>query len=316
MDLKTLKGQIKTGEFDNFYVWNVEEAATARLYRDMIAQKVGAKIAYADTISDVFSKARQKSLIKSRMLYVIINDKEFLKNEKAWAALGDGRSLKDDIVIFYYTESDKRLKFWKNYKDRVVEFTRLDNRILEKQIQKEMPLSEASCHKLIEICEGNYSRIQLELNKLRSWLDKVDPTGDDWSWDKGLDRLIDCGAIYRQPQDAIFDFTSAVLDRDPKKAYNLLEQSHAIGEPNMVLITVLYNNFRALLQVQTCGSSDVSKSTGLNGFQIKNVKPFIDRYTDEELEDALRILREAETGIKTGRVADDVSMDYCLVNIL
>lgn len=316
MDLKTLKSQIKTGEFDSFYIWDVEEAATAKVYRDMIAQKAGAKVSYVDTISDVFSKARQKSLIKSRMLYVIINDKEFLKNEKAWTALGNGRDLKDDIVIFYYTESDKRLKFWKNYKDRVVEFTRLDDRILEKQIQKEMPLSEEGCHKLIEICEGDFSRIQLELDKLRSWLDRVDPTGDDWSYDKGLDYLIEFGAIYKQPQDAIFDFTSAVLDRKPKRAYNLLEQSHAIGEPNMRLITVLYNNFRALLQVQTCGSNDISKSTGLNGFQIKNVKPFIDRYSDEELEDALRILREAEVGIKTGRVADDVSMDYCLVNIL
>ncbi len=312
MELNSLKAQIKSGSFDHFYIWKVDEPAIARVYRDMIAKKSGANVSYVDTIADVFGRARSRSLLSTKTLYVIIDDKDFLRNERAWKALGDGSELKDDIVIFYYTSADQRLKFWKNFKDRAIEFGKLDDRLLVKHIQKDVPLSEKSCHTLIDVCEGDYSRILLEIDKIQNYSDSIN-LGD---YDMCLLQLLDEGAIYKQPKDAIFDFVSAVLDRKPKLAYDLLEQSYAVGEANMVLLSVLYNNFRAVLQVQTCASSDVAKSTGLNGWQIKNARPFIDRYTDDELIHALEILRETEVGIKRGEISDEVSVNYCLVNIL
>ena len=159
MDINSLKAQIKSGKFSPYYIFHGEEHYILKRYIDMIAEKSNLEILYVDSISDVFSKIRQKSLFSNPYLYVIIDDKEFLTNERAWDALGDGRELKDDRVIFYYTSVDKRVKFWKKFQEPGVEFAKLDERILTEYIRKEIPLSEDNCQILIDVCEGDLSRI-------------------------------------------------------------------------------------------------------------------------------------------------------------
>ena len=176
---------------------------------------------------------------------------------------------------------------------------------------------DKNCKDLIDICESDYSRILLEIDKIEQYQagygkdkEKLKP------YDGCFLDLVRAGVIYRPPKDAIFDFVNAVLDRDPNLAENLLEQSYAVGEANMVLLSVLYNSFRNLLQVQTANAKDVGKQCGLNGFQIKNVKPYVGNYSVSELIHALRVIRKVEMGIKTGRISDEVSVQYVLVNVI
>ena len=128
-----------------------------------------------------------------------------------------------------------------------------------------------------------------------------------------LQDLMDMGAIYKAPKDAIFDFVDAVLDRDTKRAWDLLEQSYAVGEANMVLMSVLYNNVKTLLQVQSCKDT---KMLGLNGWVVKNVSKHKDRYSNGELIKFMKLIREAERGIKTGLIADDISVESILVQVM
>jgi DNA polymerase III delta subunit len=204
-----------------------------------------------------------------------------------------------------------RLKFWKNFKDRAVEFRPLQEDTLVKYIRKIVyNLSEESCLKLIEACEDDYGRILLELDKVIAYWEKTNGKKDE---NAIVDMFLKDGTIYQPPYDALFDFVAAVLDRNAGKSFNLLEQSYAVGESNMVLLSVLYTNIRTLLMVQ---SSKDYKKLGLNGFAVKNVIRYTHNYTNGELIKAMRTIREAEKGIKTGEMPDDISMQYVLAHIL
>ena len=302
MEISDVKQHIKTGNFQKYYIFYGEEHQVMKIYLDMMAEKLGCKITYVDSLMELMTGVRTKALVSEHHLYIIMDDKEYLTNEKMWEKF---TGLKDDVVVFYYTSSDKRLKFWKQNKDRAVEFAKLDTRILTKYIQKDAPLSNESCERLIELCEHDYGRILLEIDKIRAYsiAEAVTPDG-------ALDELIKSGCIYRAPKDAIFDFVAAFLERRPAKAYDLLQQSKAVGEANMVILSVLYNSIKQLLQVQ---SAKDYKALGFNGFVLKNILPYRNNYSNGELVKAMKLIRECEKGIKTGQIPDDLSVEYLMV---
>ena len=62
--------------------------------------------------------------------------------------------------------------------------------------------------------------------------------------------------------------------------------------------------------------SDIGKTTGLTPWQIRCVSPYRDKYSDEELIQALRSVQLCESGIKTGKVDESMAVPYALVRIL
>lgn len=170
MEIADVKQMIKTGVFPKYLIFYGEEHAVMKIYLNMMANKMGCKLTYADSILELISGVRTKSLVPEHHLYVIMDDREFMTNEKMWSKFA---GLKNDVVVFYYTTTDKRLKFWKNFKDKAVEFSKLDTRILTKYIQNIIPLSNESCAELIDICENDYGRILLEIDKIKSYVDAM-----------------------------------------------------------------------------------------------------------------------------------------------
>ena len=312
MEIVDVKNQIKSGKFDKVYVFHGPEHAVMKLYLKMMADKGNYQLTYVDSLMDLMTGVRTKALVPIHHLYVIMDDKEYLTNEKMWDKFN---GLKDDIVVFYYSTTDKRLKFWKQNKDKAVEFTTLSDPILIKYIQKDIDLSEKNCLKLIELCESDYGRILLEIDKIKNYKWDADIVMNAYSnkYDMAFEELLKQGAIYRNPKDAIFDFVGAFLERKPSKAYDLLQQSKEVGEANLVLISVLYNNIKTLLQVQ---SAKDYKTLGINGFVLKNVLPYRDNYSNAELVKAMKLLREIEKGIKTGTIPDELSVEYFMVQIM
>lgn len=136
------------------------------------------------------------------------------------------------------------------------------------------------------------------------------------TYDEAFEILIKDGTIYVPAKDAIFDFVDEVLNRHCNNSFELLQECYEVGEATMVMLTVLYNNAKAVLQVQTCKTNDISKTTGLTGWQIKNAKPHLHKYTDAELVNMLKLIQECESGIKTGRIEEQFVMQYILARIL
>lgn len=311
-NLQALKNELKVNKINSFYIFTGPEWIAQNTFIKQIAKIKQYDIVRIDSISDVYSKLKNTAFIKKDFVYVARDDKRFMESEKLQEQIY--KLMGDSIYIMLLTNLDKRTKFYKNYKDDIVEFEYFDDKILKKYIQKEVSLSDKNCEKLIAICENDYGRIKLEIDKIKQY-SEANVTLIRNIENNAFDILLNSGVIYRPPKDAIFDFVNAVMDRSTK-CWDLLNQSYAVGEANMVLLSVLYNNFKQVLQVQSCKSSDISKSTGLTGWQIKCTKEHIGHYSNKEIVRAMRLIQEVESGIKTGKIDDDISMQYVLVNVL
>lgn len=312
MDASTIKSYIQQKNVPDFLIFTGPEWAVQKIYINMIAQVMNLNIKYADGMKDIYGTLQNRSFIATNSLYVIRDDKDIITNEKLQEQIKNGL-IGNNILILLLTTVDKRTKFYKAYKDTITEFEPLKPSILAKYIQKEISLSDKHIEKLMEVCEYDYGRCLLEIDKIKQCM-KATRAEDMPNNTFGL--LMSDGTIYQPPKDAIFDLVDAILDRKVNESFDLLRQSYAVGEATMVMLSVLYNNAKAVLQVQSCSSSDISKSTGLTGWQINNAKKHCGKYSISELVDIMRIVQQCEKGIKTGEIEEQYVMEYILTSIL
>lgn len=309
MTVQEVKAQIVGRKLQSVYFFTGIEIEVRNTYIKQIAKSLGYDIVRAESFREVFSKIKKKAIISQSFVYVIAEDAEVIKNEEIWKLLKDESLIGKNLLIFTFTSLDKRTKFYKAYKDAICEFEPLDAALLRKYIKKQISLSDANCDRLIEICEGDYSRILLELDKIKHF----SKTHYLETPDVIFSELVNSKAIYKPPKDAIFDFVDAVMNRQEQRAFQLMQESYDCGEATLVMVSVLYNNIKQTLQVQACTSKEVSKSTGLTGWQIQCAKKYVGKYKTAELLNMMKLVRDIEIGIKMGRVDEAIAIPYFLV---
>lgn len=315
MDVATLKAKIKSKQLPDYLIFSGDEWKVQQIYIEQIQKVTGKELKRIDSISTVYNQLRNRSFLKNGIIYIVRDDKDLMQNEKLQQQIQEG-ILEDNILIHLVTAVDKRTKFYKTYKDSIIEFEPLADSVLKKYIKKELPLSDRNCQMLIDICEHDYGRCLLEIDKVKRYAQAHPEEYDDVGFDTYFKRLVEDGTIYEPPYDAIFDLVDAILDRKVNTVFNLLQQSYDVGEATMVMLSVLYNNAKAVLQVQSYRGDNLSKATGLTGWQIKNAKAHVNRYTDDDLVYMLGLIQKIESGIKTGKMEDEFAMQYLLTHIL
>ena len=312
MELSAVHSQIVNKNLQHFYIFYGEEAEVQKIYVKQIALTAGLQLVSAETVVDVYNKLKHKSIISKAACYSVFNDTDFTTQEQLWGNIAE--VLGDNILILRLISVDKRTKFYNQYKNTIVEFEPLKEAVLKRYIKKEIELSDRNCEKLIEVCESDYSRILLEIDKIKrfeSWNTAPNITADDC-----FQVLLEEGAIYRPPRDVIFDFSDAVLDRS-SRMFPLYEECRESGEAVFVMLSVLYNNVRAVLQVQSCDDEkDIMKTTGLTYPQVMSAKKHLKRYSTEELLNFLELIRKVESGIKSGLIDEKYAIDYILLEEL
>ena len=312
MDMQGLKAHIKSKTVPNILYFTGDEWEVQKIFIKQIAKVSELETKRVESITDIMGKFRSQSFIQKNYIYIARDDKQYMEDEKAQQLLPS--IIGQNTYILLLTSVDKRTKFYKTNADNLVEFEKLPEKMLIKYIQKEIPLSESNCKKLIEVCEGDYGRILLEMDKIKQYSNGNSTLIRNVE-NNAFEILLNDGTIYTPPKDAIFDFVDAVLDANYVKCFDLYEQCKAVGEAVLVMISVLYNNAKAVLQVQSCKSNDVSKSTGLTGFQIMNARKHIGKYSTWQLVRLMKKCIECEQGIKTGKIEEQFAVDYILVNI-
>lgn len=170
MEVQTVMQHIKTQKPLNFYVFTGDEWQVQKIYIQKLAECKNCKPQYIDSIKDIYAKLRNTSFISNVACYVVRDDSEILTNEQLQGQI-KANLFKDNIFILLLTNLDKRLKFYKLFKDSIVEFEPLKEDILIKYIKKEIDLSDKNCQMLIDICKQDYGRILLEIDKIRRYAD-------------------------------------------------------------------------------------------------------------------------------------------------
>jgi DNA polymerase III delta subunit len=174
-----------------------------------------------------------------------------------------------------------------------------------------MDLSDDSCNYLIDICNSDYSRILLELDKISNAKQFYDLD------DKNCFKMcLSSKLFYEPPEDVVFSLIDAILTRNTKLAYELLEESKRRNDSTIMILSILHNNAKQLLQVQEmCACKDKSEFTGLTPFQLKSASKYINRYNTKELIRFIRMIRYCDKSIKDGTMTDDIVIDYIFINI-
>lgn len=317
MDVSTLKAKIKSKQLPSYLIFSGPEWKVQELYIKQISKVTGKEIKRIDDVVNIYHQLKSRSFVTQSFIYIVRDDKELMQNEKLQKQLDS--ILNENMLIHVLTSVDKRTKYYKTYKDTIVEFEQLTDAILKKYIKKEISLSDKNCEVLIDICEHDYGRILLEIDKIKRYklAGELMVTVDyQVLEDDCFQMLLKDGTIYEPPYDAIFDLVDAILDRKVNTAFDLLQQAYEVGEATMVMLSVLYNNAKAVLQVQSYQGDNLSKATGLTGWQIKNAKKHMKKYSEKELIYIVQLIQKIESGIKTGRMEESFAMQYLLTHIM
>ena len=313
MKIVDVKNQIKSKSPKSFYIFTGDEIEVINIYINKIAECRNLEVVRVDSLSNIYSKFLSKSFVTKNYCYVLRDDKELLTQEKVWDAISVKGVQGNNIIILVLSNVDKRSKFYKRFQDSIVEFEHLSDTVLIKYIKKEIPLNDRNCKRLIDICESDYSRILLEVDKIKQYAKGF---SGNYGFDNFFQMLVDNGTIYQPPKDAIFDFVDSVLKGKSVKSFELLKNCYGVGESPIVLLSVLYNNVKQVLQVQSCTSKDIAKTTGLSTWQVKCAKEKCGYYSIGDLVYFLKLIRRVEKGIKTGEIEEGIAVDYVLVNML
>ena len=161
---------------------------------------------------------------------------------------------------------------------------------------------------------NDYARILLEIDKIDHYIRscaEIDPN-------EAFEILDKHNAFYREVGDITFELTDAVLYGNIDKAFKKLDEAKRKGEPAVLISSVLYTGFRNMLAVQGLGKNkkDASKRTGLLGWEVHNAIKNIGAYNLGTLERNMKLCQKVEYGIKTGKILDDIALDYLVQGCL
>lgn len=310
MDLSTLKTHIKNKTFDPMYIFTGPEVGVMDIYIEQMAKVQNAVVTRLDGIDDLARKMHKGSMLKNACIYILRDSKEFIQDTDLALKITQKNALSGVPLILIYTNIDKRSKFYKAFQESIVEFQPMKPEILTKYMQKEITLSNEAYMKLIEVCESDYSRILLEIDKIKRY-----SAATKCSAENAFAVLMKGGVIFTPPKDAVFDFVDAVLKGKKDLAFYLLRSSYEYGEATMVLLSNLYNSTKQLLQVQSFkGDGKITEATGLTPFQVKLASERKGRNSTGDLIYLMRLVRDTEKGIKTGAIEEQMAMPYILAN--
>ncbi len=307
MQLFDLMSGIKNKNLPKFLVFTGPEYAIMEIYIQQLVNRYKLNKTNITVVNQVVKKQRVVSLIGDNNLYICRYDTDFTKQEKEWTDVD--KKLGNNFLILILSSIDKRGKFYKQFENVIVEFTEQDFNTVSSMVEKQIQINKQHVERLVTSCGNNYSKCLLEIDKIKC-LAKVRSLDVDTAYET----LLKEGTIYELQESKLQEFTNAVMTRDVScfSKYKALIRNN---EPNMIIITWLYNAVRNQLCVQTV-ANPTQATTGLKYFFIKECLDRKGYYTTKQLVNFLNVIRYCEQGIKLGWLEDSLSVDYILASVL
>lgn len=313
MNLMELKSSMVNKDIHNLYIFYGAEYAILEIYIKKLKDIVGGQYVQYDDVASLYRTLDKKDMFGSQKKFVLIReDKDFLTSESMWKDFESKLNKKDITLVLKYSSIDQRSKFSKAFSDRMTEFTYLSKEVLTKYIKKEINITDSCCQYLCDITHNDYGRILLEVDKVKNYA-QIKCISD-------MDAFKECyneNVFHCDVEGEVYDLVNAIMIRSIKDIHYLLQESKERKDNPIMILAILHNNVRTLLQLQLAGDvKDLAERTGLTGFQIKNGKQFVGVYNNKELVRFMKYIRYCEKGIKNGLLNSDNALDYLLINVL
>lgn len=309
MNLVELKSKIILKQLPNLLVFTGPETGVMKIYINTIVEKFKYPLNNANSVQDVVNLCSGNSFFKKNKVFLVTDDNDFLKTEKAWTNIKN--ILKDNLLILKYHNYDARLSFWKNFEANTVIFEPMNASVLANHLSKETGVDPEDCLTVANSCNSDYIRCQLELDKVVTFA-----KANNIPLNRAFKSCYNTVLCLDMDKD-VFDFVNAVLTRNYKKILILYRNLKMANEPVVKVVSLLYNSFKNILIAQTIANAkNIQQNTGLNYYGYQKAKEFSGYYTNTELEDILYTLMNLEQGIKTGFIDSDIALDYFFLRIV
>lgn len=303
MNLIELNQAIREHNLQNLYIFTGEEINLMNLYVSQLGE-----YKRVDTVLEVWSKLTTtgKFAKPEFKTYVVRDDMDFLKNEKAWTNVN---RIKNGRLVLLYTDIKKTLKFYKHFRDIIVEFNHLTPTQLYNQLQhdpKYSPIAAANKKILeyfIQCCNNDLNTIDNELDKYV----RLKDSGVVNTFDRNTIDML----ITPDPKYNAFQLIDLIMAQN-MRAVEVL-QYIVDHEPNLLgILTLLYANIRRAILV--AGNPDFNK-TGLPYWQYKQIKDKC-KISPNKLLSCLRVIQEYDAGIKKGKYSQVDGVQSCVLKLL
>lgn len=160
---------------------------------------------------------------------------------------------------------------------------------------------------LFTICKGDIFRLDNELSKLKIFT----PTQRKILFSQ----FARDGVFSDLSSYTIFNITNAIQQRDIEKLRVILPEIENIDVEPVGLVTLLYNNFKKMIQVWL-SSNPTPETTGLKSNQIYAIKNLPRVYNKEQLISAFEIITSIDRKLKTGELPESLIVDYLMLKVL
>ena len=303
MELIELNRAIMEHNLDNFYIFTGDEINLMNLYLNQIGDNKR-----VDTVLEIWSKLTSTGKFTKPKFktYVVRDDMEFAKDEKAWSNIS---KIKNGRLVLLYTDIKKTTKFYKHFKDIIVEFKHLTTAQLYHQLMQN-PKYAIIANADKNILEYFIERCNNDLNTIDNEVDKYTRLKDSGVVTAFNKNTIDM-LIIPDPKYNVFQLIDLIMAQDIRAVEVL--QYLVDHEPNLLsILTLLYQNIRRAILV--AGNNDYNK-TGLPYWQYKKIKEQC-KIPPNNLLSCLRTIQEYDAGIKKGKYTQVEGIQSCVLKLL
>lgn len=316
LDLRKKMGS-PTKDKLNFYIFYGDEHYLIYQYIDrFITVNNVQDIIKIDTVSEVLKKLNGTGLLKRKMAFIIKDDADFIKQtDKVWDNFL--KNINGSFIFFIPYSIKSNSKFLKHFDDYVYKFDKMSETVLINHLQKMFNLNYAYSAKITEICDRDYNRILLEMDKVKCFADI-----------EGIDNntsFLYCyknGVIKNSDTKNIYDLIDSICNLRVEESYERLnnlygENKKQFIQNNALLIISLLNGiFKNILQLQLSkGSKDLIKTTGMNNWEYARAKKYAGIFSIGDLKELIRSCFTLELKLKSGKIDFNLSIEYLLLQI-
>lgn len=169
-------------------------------------------------------------------------------------------------------------------------------------------MDSASSNKLIEYCNYNMTKIEVELQKLFAF-----------TQDSKVISIADIEEIVSKDEEyVIFELTDALSKKDGNKAFLILDNLFYKKNTPTSILAIITNHFRRMFysSISEYSTSKLATLLNVKEFAITKAKEQSKKFTKMELKRFYELCLECEHDIKSGKMEGKNSLSFLLSSII
>lgn len=298
MKFSELKSELDKGTVRNLYVFTGPEKAVMQKY----IKKISENATKSSSFDEIVPRLKSKGLFATTATYVIEDDKAVTDKDPSELLSLIGKN----TVILVFKDVDNRKKLFKKAKDITVQFEKFTENELIWFVKKELDVPDKLASLIAQYSGNDVARIENEVNKLAMLEEEIT-----------VDLVKEL--VHPPVEDRIFDMVDLVAKKQHDGVFKMYYDLVELKISPIQIIGLLYSKFKQVFLVQCyfdLQNAVLAGKTGLNFYQVNSARDLVGSFSIEELLLIMKKIQKVEVGIKTGKIDQNVAMEWTLIDIL